>query len=147
MAIWDWALAIYERPGVPEATLALQDLHGQNTSYLLWAVHARTTDPDLLARAAATARTWEQTALGPLRSVRRALKPSQPPVPDAARAQLRDAVKRLELAAEKLLMETLDGLAQELGNASIFEALQAATLVWGAPAPDDALAGLATALE
>ena len=147
MAIWDWALAVYDRPGVPEATLALQDLHGQNTSYLLWAVHTRTTDRAILVRAAATSRTWDQTALGPLRTVRRALKPSQPPVPDAARAQLRDAVKQLELAAEKLLMETLENFGHVAGNASIFEVLQAATMAWGAPAPDDALAGLATALE
>lgn len=147
MTIWDWALAIYERPGVPEATLALQDLHGQNTSYLLWAVYTRTTDPGLLARAAATARTWEQTALGPLRGVRRALKPSQPPVPDAARAQLRDAVKNLELEAEKLLMETLDGSGRGGREVSVFEVLRAATLAWGASAPDDALAGLASALE
>lgn len=147
MSIWDWALAVYQRSGVPEATLALQDLYGQNTSYLLWAVHTRTIDPDVLARAAEAARAWDQTALGPLRDVRRALKPPQSPVPDAAREALRESVKRLELEAEKLLMETLDGLGRGVSEASVFQVLQAATGAWGPPAPDEALAGLATALQ
>jgi hypothetical protein len=46
MDIWDWALAAYGRPGVPEAALALQDRHGQNTSFLLWAVWAETDDAE-----------------------------------------------------------------------------------------------------
>src|SRR5262249_34016824 len=40
MSLWEWTLEAYARPGVPEATLSLQDRHGQNTSYLLWAVWA-----------------------------------------------------------------------------------------------------------
>ena len=59
MAIWEWALDAYSRPGVPQAALALQDEHGQNTSFLLWAVHAEAKDPDLLARAAQVAETHE----------------------------------------------------------------------------------------
>src|SRR5262249_30685413 len=74
MDIWDWALAAYGRPGVPEAALALQDKHGQNTSLLLWAVYAEAKDPDLLARAAETTRNWDRLALTPLRDIRRALK-------------------------------------------------------------------------
>ena len=35
-----------------EILLRLQDEHGQNTSFLLWAVHAEAKDPELLARAA-----------------------------------------------------------------------------------------------
>ena len=40
MSLWDWSLEAYGQPGVPEACLALQDGHGQNTSLLLWAVWA-----------------------------------------------------------------------------------------------------------
>ena len=85
LAIWAWVLAAYDQPGVPEATLALQDNHGQNTSYLLWAVYARATDRSLLGRAAATARAWDQTALIPIRQARRALKTPLPPINDGAR--------------------------------------------------------------
>ena len=147
MAIWDWVLEAYGRAGVPAATLTLQDIHGQNTSYLLWAIHARSTDKDLLVRAAAAARAWDQTALVPLRDVRRALKPPLAPFPDDQREAFREAVKALELASEKLLMETLDGLSHERGDAAVLDVLHAASQAWGHPAPDDALAVLAAVLE
>ena len=146
MAIWDWVLEAYAQPGVPQACLTLQDAYGQNTSFLLWAVHAETRDPALLARAAQAARAWEATALGPLRAVRRALKPSLPPFDDGAREALREEVKGLELASERFLMETLDGLADRRGGAHALEAVEAASRAWGTPAPADALAALAAAL-
>jgi len=146
MAIWDWVLEAYAQPGVPEACLTLQDAYGQNTSFLLWAVHAEARDTALLARAAQAARAWEATALGPLRAVRRALKPSLPPFDDGAREALREEVKGLELASERFLMETLDRLAEGRGGAHALEALEAASRAWGTPAPADALAALAAAL-
>lgn len=146
MAIWEWALEAYARPGVPDACLALQDSHGQNTSFLLWAVYAEVKDPALLARAAEAARTWDRTALVPLRDVRRGLKRPAPPVDDAARMALRDDVKRLELAAERLLLETLDGMSQGRGGAHALEALEAAAKAWDKPATAGALAELAAAL-
>lgn len=146
MAIWEWVLEAYARPGVPEACLTLQDSHGQNTSYLLWAVHAEVKDAELLARAAAATRAWDTTALTPLRDVRRALKAPMPPVDDQARLAFREGVKELELASERLLMETLDAMAHRGGGAHALEALQAASAAWGKPAPADALAALAAAL-
>lgn len=146
VAIWEWALQAYARPGVPEACLKLQDEHGQNISFLLWAAHAQAKDPDLLARAAAATRVWDRTALVPLRAVRRALKPPLPPVDDDARLALREEVKGLELAAERLLLETLDGISQGRGGAATLEALEAAAKAWDKPAPAGALAELATAL-
>ena len=146
MAIWAWALTAYERPGVPEATLRLQDEHGQNTSLLLWAVYAGTKDPELLARAVEATRRWDGIALTPLRGVRRALKPASPPFEDGAREALREEVKRLELASERLLMETLAGLSDHRGGAPALDALKAASAAWGQPAPSNALAALAAAL-
>ena len=146
MGIWDWALEAYGQPGVPQACLTLQDQHGQNTSFLLWAVHAEAKDPALLARAAAAARAWETTALGPLREVRRGLKPALPPFDDHGREALREDVKGLELASERFLMETLDKLSQGRGGAHALEALEAAVRAWDRPAPAEALATLAAAL-
>jgi uncharacterized protein (TIGR02444 family) len=148
VAIWEWALAAYARPGVPEACLRLQDEHGQNTSFLLWAVWAETADPALLRRAADIAVRWEATALVPLREVRRALKPAFPPVEDAAREGLREDVKAAELRAERVLMETFESLAGAAsGGAHAFDALKAAAAAWRTPAPDEALAALAAALR
>jgi uncharacterized protein (TIGR02444 family) len=147
MALWDWTLEAYARPGVPEACLTLQDEYGQNTSLLLWAVWAETADAELLARAADAAHRWEATALVPLRAVRRALKPPLPPVADKAREGLRDDVKAAELRAERVLMETLEAMGHHQGGAHALAALEAASAAWGKPAPANALAALAAALS
>ena len=147
MDIWDWTLAAYARPGVPEQCLKLQDSFGQNTSFLLWAVWAEAKDPNLLVKAAEVGRAWEATALSPLRDVRRALKPAFPPVDDGEREGLREDVKACELRAERVLMDTLARFAgRASGGAHALEALEAASRAWGNPAPDDELAVLAAAL-
>jgi len=147
MDIWDWVLGAYGRPGVPEATLTLQDQYGQNTSYLLWAVWAETDDPAALQAAAAAARGWNGLALTPLREIRRALKAPHPPVEDRAREALREDVKAAELRAERVLMETLAQLVDGKGGAPALRALEAASLAWGKPAPGAALAALAASLR
>ncbi|MES2725260.1 MAG: TIGR02444 family protein [Pseudomonadota bacterium] len=154
MGVWAWALEVYGRPGVPHATLKLQDAHGQNTSLLLWAVYAEVTDRGLLAEAARAARAWDEAVLVPLREARRALKPPLPPFPDDSREALREQVKRLELDAERLLLETLDCLAgaapgpePERGGCRPLDALTAASEAWGSAGPTTALAELATLLE
>jgi len=148
MSLWEWTLEAYAQPGVPEACLALQDAHGQNTSFLLWAVWAETVDPELLARAAAAARAWDETALKPLRAVRRALKPALPPIDDDAREGLREDVKGAELRAERVLMETLEDMAgRRRAGAPALAALKAASVAWGRPAPEETLAELAEALH
>ena len=147
MGLWDETLQAYGRPGVPEACLALQDTHGQNTSFLLWAVWAETADTALLARAAEVARRWEALALGPLREVRRALKPPFPGVADGPRQDLREDVKAAELRAERVLMESLEAMTHDRRGVPALTALEAASKAWGAPAPDDALAALAAALS
>ena len=146
MSLWDWTLAAYARPGVPETCLSLQDEHGQNTPFLLWAVWAETADPDLLARAVDVARRWDDLAVTPIRAVRRALKPPAPGVADAAREGLREDVKALELRAERVLLETLEALGRGPGGTPSLTALEAASKAWGAPASANALAALAAAL-
>jgi uncharacterized protein (TIGR02444 family) len=147
VAIWDWASEVYGRPGVAETCLELQDVHGQNTSLLLWAVHAATDDPDLLARGAEAARAWDRVALAALRAARRALKPPLPPFDEAARQTLREEVRGVELAAERLLLETLARLGGPRGGVTALAALTAASKAWGNSAPVKPLAALAAALD
>ena len=146
MSLWDWTLEAYGQPGVPQACLALQDDHGQNTPLLLWAVWAEAADEALLARAADAARRWQAIALDPIRTVRRALKAPMPPVADALREGLRQDVKAAELRAERILMETLEDMGGGHGGAHALEALTAASKAWGKPAPAESLAALAAAL-
>lgn len=146
--LWDWTLAAYAQNGTPEATLKLQDDHGQNTSFLLWAVWAEGPDAAALAQGVRIAKAWEATVLKPIRQVRRDLKPAFDGVDDGAREGLREDVKAAELRAERVLTEALEALAGgSSGGLPALAALKAASAAWGTPAPDDALAELAAALS
>jgi uncharacterized protein (TIGR02444 family) len=147
MSLWEWTLKAYSEPSVPEVCLSLQDDHGQNTAYLLWAVWAEGPDAATLAEGARIAKAWDAAVLVPIRTVRRTLKPSFPGVSDRAREALREDIKAAELHAERVLMETLEGLAGNAeGGHPALQALEAASAAWGAPASNDALAALAHVL-
>ena len=147
MALWDWTLATYDRPGVAEACLKAQDGHGLNTSLLLWAAWAD-PDDDALAQAVAIGKAWEAAVLWPLRHVRRDLKTMMPGVGDQARLDLREDVKAAELRAERVLMESFETLAgQAAGPVELATALSRAARAWRNDAPPKiAIADLAAAL-
>ena len=115
MRLWDWAVAAYGADGVADACLELQDAAGQNVPLLLWAARCaaegRTPDEDALEAAGDTARAWQETAIAPLRAVRRALKPRAPDLDDEAREAVRAQVKAVELEAERRLLTALEALA------------------------------------
>ena len=149
MRLWDWALEAYARQPVAEACLNLQDAHGQNVPWLLWAAwmagEGRTAD---LQDAAKMMRAWDVEVGAPLRGVRRALKPARPPVDDAAKEALRDAVKAVELKGERVLMESLEALSGPPGAPiPVLETLVAAAQASGDPPRRAALETLASALE
>jgi uncharacterized protein (TIGR02444 family) len=149
MRLWDWALQAYARQPVAEACLSLQDAHGQNVPWLLWAAwmagEGRTAD---LKDAAKLMRAWDVEVGAPLRGVRRALKPARPPVDDAAKEALRDAVKAIELKGERVLMESLEALSGPPGApVSVLDGLVAAAQASGDPPRRAALEQLASALE
>lgn len=145
MSLWDWTLVAYDRPGVPAATLTLQDEHGLNTAFLLWAVWA---DPDreTLANGVQTTVLWDETVLWPLRNVRRALKGHRPPFADAPREALREDVKAAELKAERVLMETLESFGGPASGVDVMAVLTRASKAWCGQAPTAALKRLAEAL-
>ena len=148
MGLWGWALEAYARPGVPEICLELQDEHGQNISFLLWAVWAEGAQDDVLIAAALAAKVWDEDVLKPVRAVRRTLKRTFPKIDDGAREALRDDVKAAELRAERVLLESFEALSgHRRGGRPALEALVAASRAWGKPAPDDLLARLAGALS
>ncbi|MDB5429716.1 MAG: hypothetical protein JWP35_832 [Caulobacter sp.] len=146
MTLWDWTLAAYGRPDVPQACLHLQDDHGLNTSLLLWSVWAGASDAGLMAKAAAMAKRWDDEVLWPLRNARRALKARMPDVDDAAREGLREDVKAAELRAERVLMESLEALSKP-HEADPVLALEAACAAWGTQPPLESLERLAAALR
>ena len=115
MRLWDWAVAAYGADGVADACLELQDAAGQNVPLLLWAgwcaAEGRAPDEDALDAAGDTARAWQETAIAPLRAIRRALKPRAPDLDDEAREAVRAQVKAVELEAERRLLTALEALA------------------------------------
>lgn len=149
MGLWDWALGVYARQNVAEACLHLQDAHGQNVPYLLWAAWAAGEGRSADAKVAAQLmRRWDVEVGAPLRGVRRALKPARPDIDDGAREDLREAIKAVELKGERVLMESLEALCGPPGApGDLLEGLKAAAAASGDPPRVSALERLAAALS
>jgi uncharacterized protein (TIGR02444 family) len=149
MRLWQWALEVYARPSVAQACLTLQDAHGQNVPYLLWAAwRAHEGRPADVEAVAGLVKRWEAEVGSPLRAVRRAIKPAWLEIDDDAREDFRGAVKKIELQGEKVLMESLEALSGEPGaKLDVFEALREAAQAVGDPPRDTALRALSDALS
>ena len=149
MSLWDFAVAAYRRPGVEQDCLALQDEHGQCVPLLLWRLWAldRRIGASELARAVELARRWETSVVAPLRSVRRGLREPFAGVAEDARLGLREKLKADELAAERILLESLKGLKIPGDSAPVdaADALVELVAVWGGDAPAPLLVRLAAA--
>jgi uncharacterized protein (TIGR02444 family) len=148
-ALWPFALQVYGRPGVEAALLELQDEHDQCVPLLIWglwlAASGRAADDETFATGAMLARAWQETAVAPLRDLRRRLKAPISPATPAAKERLRGGVKALELEAERMLLEMLEQ-ASPPGSGPApgpLASLEAAVRAWGGEAPTARLASLA----
>lgn len=112
--LWNFALQLYARPGVEAACLQWQDLGGDVCLLLcgMW-LSARGIAPNeqRARQLAELADAWQTDVVKPLRTLRQAWrdKASQ----DAQLAGLREQVKGLELAAERVLLERLEGICKD----------------------------------
>jgi uncharacterized protein (TIGR02444 family) len=133
-AFWRFSLALYARPGVAAALLALQDRVGRDVNlilYALWlgAVHRRRLDPAALG-AAAAAVAASAGIVAELRGLRRRLRDAADP-----RLQtLRRCILAVELAGERSAQSRLaaslaadppaaaagDRLAQAVANLELY---------------------------
>ncbi|GAA0869519.1 TIGR02444 family protein [Brevundimonas basaltis] len=150
--LWNWAVRAYGTDGVREACLHLQDAAGQSVPLLLWAAWAartgRAPDADTLEAACDIARAWQETAIAPLRDVRRALKGRNPDLEDAGREAFRAQVKAVELEAERRLLQALEALTPSPGKAPrpVLDALIAVARQWSPMTPRPGLTALAERL-
>ncbi|MFC7380210.1 TIGR02444 family protein [Brevundimonas sp. GCM10030266] len=139
--LWDWSLRIWSAPGVETAGLDLQDAQGQALPLILWAAWCartgRAPDADAIEAACDTARVWQETAVAPLRAVRRTLKGRVPDFDDADREAIRAQVKAIELDAERRLLAALEALAPAPsgGARPVFPALIAVAREWAPITP------------
>jgi uncharacterized protein (TIGR02444 family) len=127
-AFWRFSLALYARPGVAAALLALQDRGGGDVNLMLFAlwrgaVHGCRLRPDDMAAAAAAIVPVGAAVVEKLRMLRRRLKASGEPSLEA----LRRRIAGLELVGEQCAQYRLaGGIAAAPHPASARERLAAA---------------------
>ena len=112
---WRFSLRLYRAPGVGDACIALQEEAGVDVNlllFLLWqAMQQRALTAADVKALDATIGGWRDTAVIPLRNVRRALK-SAPGLVDPNTAEaFRTRIKAVELEAERLQQEAMYALA------------------------------------
>src|SRR6266550_5868782 len=126
-SLWRFSRAFYARPGASEALLALQERAGFDVNLILFALgrgisgRSRLSNAEF-AIAERSARPIRAAIVVPLRALRRKLRSD----PDAEVQRLRQRIKTLEIAAERIVQHRLARIA-------------------GAPADDTASAARAAA--
>ncbi len=150
---WAFSLAVYARPGVPPACLALQDRRGIDVNLLLFAAWAGmgcgvALTAERLAAADSAVAGWRREVVQPLRAIRRRAKGE-----DEA---LYRRMKAAELEAERVQQDRLfavSGLEPQVGRDEVGgedgvarRALAMANMALLLPGGDPALDALAAAL-
>jgi len=111
-ALWHFSLEFYSCPGVSEALIALQDRAGRDVNLVLFALwlgvsgRGRVTNEEL-ENADRIVRPIRAEIVEPLRALRRKLRSD----PDTDIQRLREGVKALELAAERIVQRRLARIA------------------------------------
>lgn len=145
---WRFSLAVYDKPGVPEICIDLQDRHGVDVNILLYLLF-RARDAVALGRndierLDAGLAPWRTRIVHPLRHVRRALKEGE--FADLARDDdaLRSQVKATELQAEKLQQRMLERIGSGIPGEACADVTEAVRQTWrayaahlDAPLPDN----------
>jgi uncharacterized protein (TIGR02444 family) len=115
--LWRFSLELYRTPGFSDACIRLQDEVGVDVNivfFLLWnaSLKKQFSVDDVRATDRAVA-AWRETAVIPIRNIRRALKDA-PILPDPGMVEgYRTKIKAIELEAERLEHEALSHFFQE----------------------------------
>ncbi|HET7884866.1 MAG TPA: TIGR02444 family protein [Bradyrhizobium sp.] len=122
---WAFALAIYARPGIAEACLALQNAADVDVMLMLMATFVAVkrrlllTADEIKALDNACA-PWREQVVHKLRALRTDLKTGPRPAPSETTEPFRSRIKAIELDAEKLENQLLaECLPQRPGQESI----------------------------
>ena len=156
-AFWQFSLALYRHPGVPDICIALQDNQGVDVNvlfYLLFrAMDGTSFNVSKIAALDGAVAPWRAEVVQPLRQARRALK--RPDMSDLAQDDdaLRLRVKSAELEAERLQQQALVRIGATFSgvkSAGTDSAIATSCRAYGAHLetvlPDSAIAELATAI-
>ena len=135
--LWNFAVQLYGRAGVRDACLDLQDRCGLDVDLLLFAVWSAFAGPGQLDAGAfreciAVTAAWRDRLLQPLRALRRTSSGDFDPIPEASSQAVARQLQAVELAAERVELELLEGWAtarDSCGPATEPEAAAASNLV------------------
>ena len=113
---WQFSVQFYAVPGVAPACIALQDLAGADVNllfFLLWnaALGRKLSEPEV-KEIDYLVGVWRNTAVIPLREIRRALKSPQKILSPDVTTVFRNRIKAAELEAERLQQEAMYELSQ-----------------------------------
>jgi uncharacterized protein (TIGR02444 family) len=127
---WRFSISFYASPEVAPACLTLQDAAGIDVNllmYLLWSASRRRAvsaeEVDALDRKLAG---WRDTAVIPLRNLRRALKAAPPLLEPTAAERYRNKIKGVELEAERLQQEAMFALDDTVHFSTVADPAEAA---------------------
>ena len=114
---WDFSVRTYRTDGVPDACLSLQNDYGADVNMLLYCcwvgAYTGQFDPELFAKGSAFSTLWADHVVVPLRSTRTWMKQTgcdTESVPTDACMQLREEIKSVEFAAEKMQQQVLESM-------------------------------------
>ena len=116
-SFWDFSVRTYRTSGVSEACLSLQNDQGADVNMLLYCcwvgAAVGTFDDELFSRASEYSARWAENVVIPLREARTWMKHTgctAEPTPTEDCMQLREQVKSVEFAAEKMQQQVLESL-------------------------------------
>ena len=153
-AFWRFSLRFYARREIPPLCIRLQDECGIDVNLLFFilflSLSQRKLTADEVRRIDAAIRDWRANVVQPLRAVRRNLKGGIAPVTATDADTLRSAIKRDELAAERMQQEALEREfpAQSIGTVAAPRQAAAANIAaYGAVTTPITAAAVATLLS
>jgi uncharacterized protein (TIGR02444 family) len=105
-SFWEFSLAVYSKPEVPEACLELQDKFSADVNvllFMLWAAdQGRRLDAQDISKVAGLVTDWQNEVVRPLRLTRRFLKSPAAAWQLEEVTALRQRIKANELEAERV---------------------------------------------
>ncbi|KHK64981.1 TIGR02444 family protein [Pseudomonas frederiksbergensis] len=145
--LWSFSINLYAKPGVESACLALQ-ADGANVCLVLCGLWLEqrgvSCDEQKLQQLQHLAGPWDSSVVQPLRALRTQWK--KPALEDPRLGGLREQIKKLELEAERLLLERLEATAKDWPTGQAADSAQWLRKLAG-PANRDALQQLRVAVS
>lgn len=124
--LWQFALRVYAAGGVAEKCLFLQDQHGADVNLLLlccWAgLHGAYLPGEQVEALNQLVAAWRTDIIVPLRRMRRQMKNAVGPIQPSQSAAVRQAIKSVELSAEKTELDFLFNALETLPARNALEA-------------------------